>query len=125
AHESARREGGGGGGHRGRGRQRCECRRRCAGKFRRAAECVAAHPASHLAPGSGGEIPDGLSAAFMTIDAHAHHVPPALIAAVGSRGADFGVRLIQASAAAPPALEFSYGFKVRPFFPKLVETAGE
>ena len=59
----------------------------------------------------------------MTIDVHAHYVPQSLIAAARQRGADIGVRVIDG--AATPALEFSYGFKVRPFFPKLVETAGQ
>src|SRR5262249_5059240 len=59
----------------------------------------------------------------MTIDVHAHYVPQSLIAAARQRGADIGVRVIDG--AATPALEFSYGFKVRPFFPKLVETAAQ
>jgi aminocarboxymuconate-semialdehyde decarboxylase len=57
----------------------------------------------------------------MTIDVHAHYVPQSLIAAAHQRGTDMGVRVIDG--AATPALEFCYGFKVRPFFPKLVETA--
>jgi aminocarboxymuconate-semialdehyde decarboxylase len=57
----------------------------------------------------------------MTIDVHAHYVPQSLIAAAHQHGTDMGVRVIDG--AATPALEFSYGFKVRPFFPKLVETA--
>jgi aminocarboxymuconate-semialdehyde decarboxylase len=59
----------------------------------------------------------------MPVDAHAHYVPQTLIAAIRERGADFGVRLLEQPGAAIPALEFSYGFRVRPFFPKLVETA--
>jgi aminocarboxymuconate-semialdehyde decarboxylase len=59
----------------------------------------------------------------MTIDVHAHYVPQSLVAAARQRGADMGVRVIDG--AATPALEFSYGFKVRPFFPKLVETAAQ
>ena len=57
----------------------------------------------------------------MPIDVHAHYVPPQLIAAVRARGADIGVRL-----AGPPggeALQFDYGFKVRPFFARLIEPA--
>jgi len=57
----------------------------------------------------------------MAIDAHAHYVPPALIAAVRERGREFGVRLVEQPGAPTPALEFAYGFRVRPFFPKLVE----
>ena len=58
----------------------------------------------------------------MAIDVHAHYIPQSLIAAARSRGADMGVRVID-SVGTTPALEFSYGFKVRPFFPKIIETA--
>jgi aminocarboxymuconate-semialdehyde decarboxylase len=60
----------------------------------------------------------------MPIDVHAHYVPPQLIEAVGARGKEIGVRLVQ-SGGAPPALHFDYGFKVRPFFPRLIEPVGE
>ena len=60
----------------------------------------------------------------MPIDVHAHYVPPQLIDAVAARGKDIGVRLAQ-SAGTPPALHFDYGFKVRPFFPRLIEPVGE
>jgi aminocarboxymuconate-semialdehyde decarboxylase len=60
----------------------------------------------------------------MPIDVHAHYVPPQLIDAVAARGKEIGVRLMQ-SGGAPPALYFDYGFKVRPFFPRLIEPAGE
>jgi aminocarboxymuconate-semialdehyde decarboxylase len=60
----------------------------------------------------------------MPIDVHAHYVPPQLIDAVAARGKDIGVRLVR-SDGAPPALHFDYGFKVRPFFPRLVEAVGE
>jgi aminocarboxymuconate-semialdehyde decarboxylase len=60
----------------------------------------------------------------MPIDIHAHYVPPQLIDAVATRGKDIGVRLAPSSGA-PPALHFDYGFKVRPFFPRLVEPVGE
>jgi len=59
----------------------------------------------------------------MPIDVHAHYVPPQLIDAVVSRGKDIGVRLVR-SDGAPPALHFDYGFKVRPFFPRLIEPVG-
>ncbi|HZP75982.1 MAG TPA: amidohydrolase family protein [Pseudolabrys sp.] len=55
----------------------------------------------------------------MTIDIHAHYVPAELIARVRSHGENFGVRVIDG--AATPALQFDYGFKVRPMFPKLVD----
>jgi aminocarboxymuconate-semialdehyde decarboxylase len=57
----------------------------------------------------------------MPIDIHAHYVPPQLIAAIAARGAECGVRLLPSPDGRPPALGFDYGFKVRPFFPQLVE----
>jgi aminocarboxymuconate-semialdehyde decarboxylase len=60
----------------------------------------------------------------MPIDVHAHYVPPQLIDAVAARGKDLGVRLVR-SDGAPPALHFDYGFKVRPFFPRLIEPVRE
>jgi aminocarboxymuconate-semialdehyde decarboxylase len=60
----------------------------------------------------------------MPVDVHAHYVPPQLIQALGTRGGDLGVRLVR-SAAEPPALHFDYGFKVRPFFPRLIEPVAE
>ena len=56
----------------------------------------------------------------MPIDVHAHYVPPQLIDAIVGRGEEIGVRLVR-SGAAPPAVHFDYGFKVRPFFPRLIE----
>jgi aminocarboxymuconate-semialdehyde decarboxylase len=61
----------------------------------------------------------------LPIDVHAHYVPPQLIAAVAARGGEFGVRLLPSSGDTPPALSFDYGFKVRPFFPRLVEPAAQ
>ena len=60
----------------------------------------------------------------MPIDVHAHYVPPQLIAAIDARGADVGVRLVR-SEGATPALHFDYGFKVRPFFPRLIEPVAQ
>jgi aminocarboxymuconate-semialdehyde decarboxylase len=57
----------------------------------------------------------------MPIDVHAHYIPPQLIEAVAEWGADIGVKLLRSNDGSPPALAFDYGFKVRPFFPKLVE----
>jgi aminocarboxymuconate-semialdehyde decarboxylase len=57
----------------------------------------------------------------LTIDVHAHYVPPQLIAEVRARGAEIGVRL--AGTPGGEALQFDYGFKVRPFFPRLIEPA--
>jgi aminocarboxymuconate-semialdehyde decarboxylase len=59
----------------------------------------------------------------MVIDIHAHYVPAALIAAARREGARLGVRLVED--AATPALHFDYGFKVRPFFPKLIEPVAQ
>ena len=58
----------------------------------------------------------------MAIDVHAHYIPQSLIATARERGAQIGVRVIDGAGTAP-SLEFSYGFKVRPFFPKLIEAA--
>ncbi len=59
----------------------------------------------------------------MTVDIHAHYVPAELIARIRGHKATLGVEVIDG--AATPALAFDYGFKVRPFFPKLVETAAQ
>ncbi len=60
----------------------------------------------------------------MAIDVHAHYIPQSLIATARERGADLGVQVHEA-VGSTPSLQFSYGFKVRPFFPKLVESAAE
>jgi len=60
----------------------------------------------------------------MPIDVHAHYVPPQLIAAIDARGKEIGVSLARSNGAAP-ALQFAYGFKVRPFFPRLVEPVAQ
>ena len=60
----------------------------------------------------------------MPIDVHAHYVPPQLITAIKARGKDIGVRLTPAEGG-KEALGFDYGFKVRPFFPRLVEPVAE
>jgi hypothetical protein len=59
----------------------------------------------------------------MTIDIHAHYVPLDLISRVRDQGAKFGIQF--ADTAATPALQFEYGFRVRPFFPRLIETAAQ
>jgi aminocarboxymuconate-semialdehyde decarboxylase len=61
----------------------------------------------------------------LPIDVHAHYIPPQLIDAVAARGSDLGVRLVRSSADGPPSLHFDYGFKVRPFFPRLVEPVAQ
>ena len=60
----------------------------------------------------------------MPIDTHAHYVPPQLIAAIKRKGSD-DRRPPRAGRRRPPALHFDYGFKVRPFFPRLVEPVAE
>jgi len=60
----------------------------------------------------------------LPIDVHAHYVPPQLIAAIKSRGRDIGVHLKPADGG-KEALGFDYGFKVRPFFPRLIEAVAE
>ena len=60
----------------------------------------------------------------MPIDCHAHYVPPQLTEAVAARGGAIGVRLAAADGR-QPAVHFDYGFKARPFFPRLVEPAAE
>lgn len=61
----------------------------------------------------------------MPIDIHAHYVPPQLLRAIADRGAECGVRLLPSSDGKPRALGFDYGFKVRPFFPQLVEPVAQ
>jgi aminocarboxymuconate-semialdehyde decarboxylase len=58
------------------------------------------------------------------IDVHAHYIPPQLIAAIEKNGGEIGVRLLP-SGGSQPALQFDYGFKVRPFFPRLVEPVAQ
>ncbi|HET7848121.1 MAG TPA: amidohydrolase family protein [Pseudolabrys sp.] len=60
----------------------------------------------------------------MPIDVHAHYIPQALIAAARERGGAIGVQVID-SANAAPALAFAYGYRVRPFFPKLIESTAQ
>ena len=60
----------------------------------------------------------------MPIDVHAHYVPPQLIDAIVACGQEIGVRVVKSNGA-PPALHFDYGFKVRPFFPRLIEPVAE
>lgn len=55
----------------------------------------------------------------MPIDTHAHYVPPQLLSAIVARGRDIGVSL--ETSASTSAIHFAYGFKARPFFPKLIE----
>jgi aminocarboxymuconate-semialdehyde decarboxylase len=56
----------------------------------------------------------------MTIDVHAHYVPPELIETVAERGKEFGVSVARGPSC-QCAFHFEGGPKVRPFFPDLVE----
>ncbi|MET0852190.1 MAG: hypothetical protein ABW020_13720, partial [Candidatus Rokuibacteriota bacterium] len=56
----------------------------------------------------------------MPIDVHAHYMPPALVERLRTEGARLGIAVVDGDAPCP-ALRFSYGLAVRPFFPKLVE----
>ncbi|MCX7312821.1 MAG: amidohydrolase family protein [Alphaproteobacteria bacterium] len=60
----------------------------------------------------------------MPIDVHAHYVPPQLIAAIKSQGDAIGVKFAPFDGG-KEALQFDYGFKVRPFFPRLVEPVAD
>jgi aminocarboxymuconate-semialdehyde decarboxylase len=55
------------------------------------------------------------------IDVHAHYVPPALVETVRRDGGRYGIAVVDAAPTC--ALEFNYGLRVRPFFPKLIESA--
>jgi aminocarboxymuconate-semialdehyde decarboxylase len=60
----------------------------------------------------------------LPIDVHAHYIPPQLVAAIKSKGTAIGVQFAPADGGRE-ALGFDYGFKVRPFFPRLIEPAAE
>jgi aminocarboxymuconate-semialdehyde decarboxylase len=57
----------------------------------------------------------------MPIDVHAHYVPPRILEVLRKQGADYGISVIEPAAAGCPCLHFSYGAKIRPFFPRLLE----
>ena len=58
----------------------------------------------------------------MPIDAHAHYVPPSILDAAEARARDFGLSVVRHPPGCDCAFHFDYGLKVRPFFPKLVES---
>lgn len=60
----------------------------------------------------------------MAIDVHAHYVPARVLETVRDRGADLGVQVTSQAASCAECLQFAYGLKVRPFFPRLIEDAG-
>ena len=59
----------------------------------------------------------------MPIDVHAHYVPHRLIDTLEERARDFGVSLVKTLPQC--ALHFDYGLKIRPFFPKLIESVDQ
>lgn len=61
----------------------------------------------------------------MPIDCHAHYVPPQLLNAIAAKGREIGVALTPPGPSGTPALHFDYGFKARPFFPRLVEPVAQ
>jgi aminocarboxymuconate-semialdehyde decarboxylase len=58
----------------------------------------------------------------MPIDAHAHYVPPSILEAVEGRAGEFGISVVRHPPNCACAFHFDYGPKVRPFFPKLIES---
>jgi aminocarboxymuconate-semialdehyde decarboxylase len=58
----------------------------------------------------------------MPIDAHAHYVPPSILEAVEGRAGEFGISVVRHPPNCACAFHFDYGLKVRPFFPKLIES---
>lgn len=61
----------------------------------------------------------------MAIDTHTHFVPQNVLKTLGERAGDFGIKLEFPAGSSNPALHFDYGLKVRPFFPRLVESVEE
>jgi aminocarboxymuconate-semialdehyde decarboxylase len=58
----------------------------------------------------------------MPIDAHAHYVPPSILEAVEERAGELGISVVRHPPGCACAFHFDYGLKVRPFFPKLIES---
>lgn len=58
----------------------------------------------------------------MAIDVHAHYVPQSILETIDARARDFGITVVRHPPACSCALHFDHGLKVRPFFPKLVES---
>lgn len=56
----------------------------------------------------------------MPIDVHAHYVPRGIIDTLEERASDYGISLVKQAPCC--AVHFDYGLKVRPFFPKLIES---
>ena len=58
----------------------------------------------------------------MAIDVHAHYVPKSILETIDARAADFGLSVVRHPPSCACALHFDHGLKVRPFFPKLIES---
>ena len=57
----------------------------------------------------------------MPIDVHAHYVPLRILETLERRAADFGVDLLEDAPGCQKCLQFQYGARIRPFFPRLLE----
>ncbi len=54
------------------------------------------------------------------IDVHAHYVPRGILDVLEDRAGEFGLSVVKQAPCC--AIHFDYGLKVRPFFPKLIES---
>jgi aminocarboxymuconate-semialdehyde decarboxylase len=61
----------------------------------------------------------------MAIDVHAHYVPAKLMAVLEREGSRYGVGLTEHAPSCQQCLRFESGLQIRPFFPKLVESAAQ
>jgi aminocarboxymuconate-semialdehyde decarboxylase len=59
----------------------------------------------------------------MSIDVHAHYVPPRAIERLERDGARFGIDVLTHEPSCQKCLRFEYGLQLRPFFPKLRQPA--
>ena len=58
----------------------------------------------------------------MTIDVHAHFVPPTVIETLVDRGAEFGIDLVESEPGCH-CCRFSSGIQIRPFFDELTDVS--
>jgi aminocarboxymuconate-semialdehyde decarboxylase len=56
------------------------------------------------------------------IDAHAHYIPADILRAVAERSAELGITYAPGPGGGPPALAYEDGTRLRPFFPRLIES---
>ena len=57
----------------------------------------------------------------MSIDVHAHYVPPGVIESLERDAGRYGINVVMHEPTCQKCLRFDYGLQVRPFFPRLVE----